>query len=137
MYKDHRIPLLQFTIIGVGANGSHFFRSLCQDLRTHLNRPGFDKAPSFKLGHIMLVDGDVCESKNLANQVFDKDDVGEHKVIALAERYGEHYDLPILRYPEYVRDIDTLNNLMGVPEHNPKTTMFMPVLIGMIDNVRP
>lgn len=93
MYKDHRLPLLQFTIIGAGANGSHFFRSLCQDLRTHMDRPGFDKAPTFKLSNIMLVDGDVCELKNLGNQIFDRDDVGEKKVIALAERYGDHVRL--------------------------------------------
>jgi hypothetical protein len=134
IYKDSRTPLFQFTIIGAGANGSHFFRNLCQDLRTHMDRPGFQSDPSFQLQHILLVDGDICETKNLGNQVFDTDDIGEKKVISLAERYGEHYNLPVLRYPEYVRDLETLNSLMGEPEYNNKRILYMPVLVGMVDN---
>ncbi|RUS45004.1 thiamine biosynthesis protein ThiF [Cohnella sp. AR92] len=127
-------PYFSFTLIGTGATGSHFYRSLCQDLRSHMDKPGFDKKPSFKLEHVMLIDGDTVEKKNLGNQLFDAEDIGERKVISLAERYGEHYDLPVKYYPEYVKDLETLNGLVSIPEHSERHFFFMPVLIGMVDN---
>ncbi|NHN33256.1 ThiF family adenylyltransferase [Paenibacillus agricola] len=133
-FSDSRKPIFNFTIIGTGATGSHFFRGLCQDIRSYLNKPGFDKNPTFKLGRVLLIDGDKVEAKNLGNQLFDHDDIGEPKVISLAERYGEHYNLSILRYPEYVKDLETMNSLHGVPDYNDKHFVFMPVLIGMVDN---
>ncbi|WP_240420302.1 ThiF family adenylyltransferase [Paenibacillus periandrae] len=132
--SESKKPYYSFTLIGTGATGSHFFRGLCQDLRTYLSKPDFDRDPSFRLGRVLLVDGDKVEAKNLGNQLFDRDDIGEHKVISLAERYGEHYDLPISRYAEYVKELETMNNLNGIPEYSDRHYVFMPVLIGMVDN---
>jgi hypothetical protein len=51
---------LMFIIVGCGANGSHFFRGLCQDLRTHLNKyihQPYDRPFSYE--HVLLIDGDI------------------------------------------------------------------------------
>jgi hypothetical protein len=124
---------LQFLIVGVGANGSHFFRGLCQDLRTHLNAyKGNSYNCPFYLDHIMLVDGDLVEKKNLGNQLFEEDEVGEYKVCALAERYGEHYNLEVLRRTEYIRDVSEISRLMIKRTSN--TRIALPVIVGMLDN---
>ena len=133
---------LTFTLIGAGANGSNFFRGLCHDLRTHLNstsRPKnyyHDPEPVFRLHQIMLCDGDLVDEKNLGNQIFEKDEVGTPKVVALAERYAEHYDLEVLRYPHYIGDASELSKL--VPKIRPQQgILHLPVLVGLVDNVRP
>lgn len=113
----------QFNIVllGVGANGSHFLRSLLQDMANYKS-----KGLSVRL---VIADGDKVEEKNIANQLFDKDDVNEYKVQALAERYGEHYGIDILAYREYVTDIENLENLYGDAEGQ-------RILIGCLDNNR-
>lgn len=113
----------QFNIVllGVGANGSHFLRSLLQDMANYKS-----KGLSVRL---VIADGDKVEEKNIANQLFDKDDVNEYKVQALAERYGDHYGIDILAYREYVTDIETLENLYGDGDGQ-------RILIGCLDNNR-
>lgn len=124
---------LRFTIIGAGGNGSHFFRGLCQDLRTHLN--AFESTMyncPFALDHILLVDGDKIEKKNLGNQIFEESEIGEYKVVALSERYGDHYDLNVLRHTEYIQDTQDLHRLN--PIMNNIGIQNVPVIIAMVDN---
>ncbi|MBQ0137965.1 MAG: ThiF family adenylyltransferase [Kurthia sp.] len=108
-------------LLGVGANGSHFLRSLLQDMANYKS-----KGLSVRL---VIADGDQVEAKNIANQLFDQDDVGEYKVQALAERYGQHYGIDILAYREYVTDIETLEKLFDDNEGQ-------RILIGCLDNNR-
>lgn len=108
-------------LLGVGANGSHFLRSLLQDMANYKH-----KGLSVRL---LIADGDKVEEKNIANQLFDKDDIGEYKVQALADRYGEHYGIDILAYREYVTDLATLESLFGTYEGT-------KILIGCLDNNR-
>lgn len=125
---------LQIVIIGLGANGSHFYRGLCQDIRTHLdafknnghNRPFF-------LEHIMLVDGDKVEKKNLGNQIFEPEEVDQYKVQALAERYGEFYGIETFRRTDYIADVSDISSLLSDPGRD-NSTIYLPVLIGMVDN---
>ncbi|MDQ0896400.1 MULTISPECIES: ThiF family adenylyltransferase [unclassified Paenibacillus] len=130
---DKRINL-QIVIIGLGANGSHFYRGLCQDLRTHFNAFQHNryKRPFF-LEHIMLVDGDRVEKKNLGNQIFEPEEVDQFKVQALAERYGDFYGIETFRRTEYIADVSDLGSLLADPGKD-SSTIFLPVLIGMVDN---
>lgn len=131
MIKFNNTLWLQFTIVGAGANGSNFFRGLCHDLRTHLDATRHNR--SFFLDPVMLIDGDKIEEKNLGNQIFEKDEVGEHKTSALANRYGEHYGLDVLSYTEYIQDAEMLRRLMPVSETK-DDNLFLPVLVAMVDN---
>jgi hypothetical protein len=124
---------LQIAIIGLGANGSHFFRGLCQDLRTHFNAQRQSHSRNFYLEHIMLVDGDRVEEKNLGNQIFEPEEVGQYKVQALSERYGNFYCLEVLRKMEYIQSIEELHALMQLQGEG-GSVMFLPVVVGMVDN---
>lgn len=112
---------INIVLLGVGANGSHFLRSLLQDMANY-------KSKGLNV-RLLIADGDKVEEKNIANQLFDKDDVGEYKVQALATRYGDHYGFDVLAYREYVTDIETLESLFGDFEGQ-------RVLIGCLDNNR-
>ncbi len=131
-FKGKNLHLL-FIIVGLGANGSHFFRGLCQDLRTHINayyHRSWDRPFSYE--HILLIDGDKVEEKNLGNQIFERDEIGVHKTIALSERYGEHYELDILRVTDYIQDVDYM--MRFIPDVRVNSSLYLPVLIGMVDN---
>ena len=124
---------LMITIVGCGATGSHFFRSLCQDIRTHLNAYESRRwERPFYLEHIMLIDGDKVEQKNLGNQIFEPQEIGEYKSQMLAERYGEFYGLEVLRSTSYIHDVSELESLM--PIQQTRDSLFLPVLVGMVDN---
>ncbi len=125
-------PIYQFTIVGAGANGSHFFRGLCQDLRTHSNANQNHSEKRYILDHIMLIDGDKVEEKNLGNQLFESEEIGEYKVTCLAERYGSHYDLEVFRHTGYIQDAQQLAELMPVNTSN--RGEFIPVIVAMVDN---
>ncbi|MFB0832077.1 ThiF family adenylyltransferase [Brevibacillus laterosporus] len=112
--------------IGAGGNGSHFFRNMCQDVRSYLN------VKDDLSVDITIVDADIVEQKNIGNQVFTSDDIGEPKVVCLAERYGEAYDLNIKRVVQYCRDIEMLQKLFA----NVNETFEIPILISMVDNNR-
>lgn len=125
----------QIVVIGAGANGSHFIRGLCQDLSTHIQaaEKNFDY---YRFSYdLTIVDGDLVEAKNLANQLFDSEDVGQYKVTSLAERYGRHYNLEVKRVTSYVKDQAMLEKLFA-PLPTGKRTQVIPVLIGMLDNNR-
>jgi hypothetical protein len=132
--QDYDKPYYLVVIIGVGANGSHFFRSLCQDIATYYGSTGSFFSNSYPFNfEILLVDEDQVERKNMKNQLFDEEDIGEYKVDALRERYGEHYRLPIKSVPKYVTDMETMQSLFQI---NPRAKLVMPILIGMVDNNR-
>ncbi|HCG4535994.1 TPA: ThiF family adenylyltransferase [Salmonella enterica subsp. enterica serovar Typhi str. AG3] len=108
-------------IIGAGANGSHFLRNMLQDMANYGRK--------LEKTRVLIADGDKTEEKNLKNQLFDKEDIGEFKVSALAERYGEHYGVDLLAVPEYITDVDMLNRLFANDGR-------FRILIGMVDNNR-
>lgn len=114
--------------IGAGANGSHFFRNLLQDIATYNSA----YAANIRVS-VVIADGDTVEKKNLNNQLFDKEDVGNFKVDALTERYGTHYDIDVLAVPEYVTSLESLTNLFSLVENLPNT---LPILVGLVDNNR-
>ncbi|MBP1935130.1 ThiF family adenylyltransferase [Ammoniphilus resinae] len=131
--KDKNYTIFKCVLVGTGANGSHFFRGLCQMIRTYLDK---EKGRASFHVDLTIVDADRVEAKNIGNQLFDGEtDIGEKKVIALADRYGEHYQLDIKRVTEYVKDLDMLRALF-TPEEVGKNTQVINILIGMVDNNR-
>lgn len=129
--KDYMTPYYHIVQIGAGANGSHFFRSLCQDVATYgAGKKNFLGSSRFEID-IYLVDEDKVEKKNLDNQLFDEEDIDEYKVDALRERYAEHYNIRVQSVPKYVTDIETMQSLFKFPK---KDSRIVPILIGMVDN---
>lgn len=116
--------------IGAGANGSHFFRGMMQDLYTH-----FHSDPYKFSVDVTIVDKDKIEEKNLNNQLFTRDEIGEYKVVSLVERYADHYNIAANAVVEYATDIGLLEKLFAPPEVS-ETTQIVPVLIGLVDNNR-
>lgn len=112
---------LDIVLIGVGANGSHFLRNLLQDMSIY----GRD----MRKNRLLIADGDKTEEKNIKNQLFTKEDVGEFKVNALAERYGDHYGIDVLAVPDYITDCDMLDRLFANDGR-------FKILIGCVDNNR-
>jgi molybdopterin/thiamine biosynthesis adenylyltransferase len=133
--KDKKRVVYQIVVIGAGANGSHFFRGLCQDLSTHIRAQDYGDDECFSYD-LTIADGDIVEEKNLNNQLFDEEDIGLHKVVSLAERYGDHYDIPVKRVTSYVKDEAFLGKLFPEIPVSEKANV-VPVLVGMVDNVRP
>ncbi|MED0677674.1 ThiF family adenylyltransferase [Aneurinibacillus thermoaerophilus] len=132
--KDDRKERLYFaiTVVGCGGNGSHFVRNLCQLTRTYLDKDGNEE----KLGmELTLVDADKVEAKNIGNQLFDVDDLYDYKAVALAERYGYHYELPIMYVKEYVKTIEQLKSLFPKRQTSERTQV-VNILVGMVDNNR-
>ncbi len=127
--RKNRFIYYHIVQIGAGANGSHFFRSLLQDIATYGKG---DERINFTL---TIVDRDKVEKKNLSNQLYDDDDIDSYKVDALGERYGDHYGFDINCVPEYVTDLDMLNKLFTLP-YFPKGYDKIPILIGQVDNNR-
>lgn len=68
------------------------------------------------------------------NQIFSSDDIGDFKVEALAERYGEHYDLHIKNVTEYVKEEAMLHTLFKFGEEDQDYYRVIPILVGMVDN---
>lgn len=122
--------IYQILVVGAGANGSHFFRNLLQMIRTHLNK--FGNNPNFSVD-ITIADRDEVEFKNLGNQLFDEEDIGDYKVTSLAERYGDHYDIEVKRVKEYVKDLDMLHRLLPTLDVADNVQV-IPILCSMVDN---
>ncbi|MDQ0255561.1 hypothetical protein J2S74_002943 [Evansella vedderi] len=131
--QEKRRILLQIIIAGTGANGSHFLRNILQNIRAKLDSFSHSSVPTLDVD-ITIVDKDKVERKNLGNQLFDKDDIDEYKCVALAERYGEHYNLDIKRVTEYIKSIDMLKALFPPIEDISNETQVIPILCGMVDN---
>ncbi|WDV09248.1 ThiF family adenylyltransferase [Lysinibacillus irui] len=112
---------LDIVLIGVGANGSHFLRNLLQDMSLY----GRD----MRKNRLLIADGDKTEEKNIKNQLFTPEDIGEYKVNALAERYGDHYGIDVLAVPDYITDCDMLERLFANDGR-------FKILIGCVDNNR-
>lgn len=116
----------QLRLLGAGGNGSYLFRSLLQMIAGYRNS---DAADAFDVG---IADGDKVEEKNLRNQLFCDDDIKDYKTSALIERYGEHYNIDVRDYREYITSIDQLFSMFA----KPASSKTVPVLIGALDNSR-
>ena len=83
-------------IVGCGGTGSHIADAVAQ-LWVATN--GMKRTPT-PLKQMYLVDPDIVELKNVGRQRFCPADVGNHKALALAERYALTFGLRAIAIPE-------------------------------------
>lgn len=124
----------QIVCIGAGANGSHFFRNLLQDIATYRDSKRNQWTRTHFPANVIIADGDRVETKNLSNQLFDHEDVDMFKVDALTERYGVHYDVDVFAISDYVTSLEHLQSLFNM--NRPTNRHVLPVLVGLVDNNR-
>lgn len=107
-----------FYLIGCGGNGSWLAPNLAR-LARRLKRSG-------RTPRLTFVDYDKVETKNVSRQNFCDAEVGEHKAVTLAERFGEAHGLEI----EAVTDPFTAGLVKS--DHDG-----VVVLIGCVDGPEP
>lgn len=123
-FKNSYFPIIQ---IGCGGTGGNIVQNVAQVLSL--------KDENIKTSYT-IVDPDVLESKNLKNQLFIADEVGEKKSDVLAERYSIAFNTPISSYSEsYIETIEDLKKLFFLPyENNSYNHVTVPIIIGAVDN---
>jgi hypothetical protein len=90
-------------VIGAGGTGSYFVSKLC----SHLSNASDNL--------VILLDGDVVESKNLERQGFTGSDLGKNKAIAILDNIHSNYPkLTLGAFPNYVVSIRHLLNLVSL-----------------------
>ncbi|MFR5263674.1 ThiF family adenylyltransferase [Clostridium sp.] len=102
-------------LIGTGATGSNLIGNLAQYA-----------IGEKKIKNIILIDGDLVESKNYRNQKFTAKDLGKNKAKVLANRYSK-LDIDISYVDSYIKDKESLIDIIK----NYKTA---PIIISCIDN---
>lgn len=91
-------------IVGVGGTGSHLTSFLSQLI---------GNSKIFKAKHnVILVDGDIVESKNLTTQKFLESDVGKLKAEVLSERYSSVFGLDITYLDKYIESTEDVLKLI-------------------------
>lgn len=115
-------------IVGLGGTGSFLVSSLLQMI-------GSSQQLCSSVS-ITLVDGDIVETRNLANQKYLPEDVGSYKSEALYKRYQDVYPEINLTYvPHYIENKKQLEALL---QSDPKTYTppSISVLVGCVDNIK-
>lgn len=109
-----------FIVVGCGGTGGYLVPNLAR------MAANFD-APNIR---IVLLDGDIVEHKNLKRQNFIVPDIGKPKAQVLAERYSAALGIEIQYETEYIKDVDTLENLVHSDDSG------ATVVLGCVDNHR-
>ncbi|MDD1505527.1 ThiF family adenylyltransferase [Lysinibacillus sp. CNPSo 3705] len=130
--KEYKSIYPYIVQIGTGGTGGYIVQHLSQMLGT-LNCPH----------SYVLVDPDVIENKNLKNQLFLEEEIGEKKAEVLADRYAAAYNLNISTYTEkYVETVSEITSLFSneyLDISNGQSSYYnvrlVPILIGCVDNV--
>ncbi len=124
------IPLshrsFQIIQVGAGGNGGYLTQRLSKMIRAFSDLPAarFERPRSFVYS---IVDGDLFETKNLSRQPCLEEDVDQNKAVALAERYGDAYDIQILAKPDYIESVQDLLDMEA-------QFCSMLILVGCVDN---
>tara|TARA_Y100000310_G_scaffold324957_1_gene387637 strand:- start:332 stop:1606 length:1275 start_codon:yes stop_codon:yes gene_type:complete len=126
-------------VVGCGGTGSHLVPTMLQYIASaRLTQPE-DVFPRIK---VLLIDGDIVESKNLIRQRFSSYELGVNKAEALATRYSGIYDLPIFHVNEFLTVENSLqlldinnnqsrNQTRATSVNAASSTL---ILIGAVDN---
>lgn len=107
-------------VIGCGGTGGYLVPHLAR-LIASWNDPSID---------LVLMDGDIVESKNLTRQNFITPDLGKYKAEVLAERYSAAFGISIRYIPEYFKNAKMLTPLTTNHGHGAN------IVIGCVDNHR-
>lgn len=127
-FKEPENAFYRIVQIGCGGTGSNIVQHVAQ-LLSLTERLYYDYT---------LIDPDVLEEKNLKNQLFLPEEVGQKKSDILAERYSIAFDLTISSYSDkYIESIEELKNFFSrvyCTTPTPWSSVFIPVIIGAVDN---
>ena len=121
---------VKIIMLGVGGTGGHIAPHLYRLLHT-LERPV----------KVIIVDGDIVETKNLIRQNFVYSDLGQNKAQILGERYASAFGLESLYIPEFIESKDKLAELVKPDIYNSMSHPYqksegLSILIGAVDNNR-
>ena len=97
-------------VVGGGGTGSRLVPMLTQFMRSitqGLSPRGWVVDP-----HIILIDPDIVEGKNLLRQNFAPSDINKNKAVVLAERYSRAYEIPVIPVQRYVGADNMSTNLI-------------------------
>lgn len=119
--------------IGTGGTGTYCVQHIAQILATSRKKAAY-----------IIADPDIVEEKNLNNQLFLPQEVGQKKADILASRYSSAYGLPIGVYSEkYIESPEQLRKLFNMEYlsmYDDPTEMFrarklfLPIIVGCVDN---
>lgn len=113
----------QVIVLGAGGTGTYFLKEFTRYL-AHSKR-GYSI-----IEHLLIIDGDLVEAKNLSRQSYILDDVGENKAIIMADvlnsSFLEEHSLKWLAYDKYITSTTQLLNLISKGN--------IPILISCVDN---
>ena len=111
-------------ILGAGGVASWFIPQLVKSLYAYNCKSDFTTE-----WVITIVDGDICETKNLLRQNFISCDVGRNKAEVLAERYGSIYpDITIQAIPKYAYSRDFIEHFLPSDISKYSTSYFYDML---------
>jgi len=121
---------VKIIILGAGGTGGYVIPQLYR-LALFANRPV----------RVIVCDGDTVEHKNLLRQNFIEQDIGQNKAKVLAERYANAFGIAVDYIPDFIEDLDTLNNLLRPdnayhPYYSNRFEEQRVILIGAVDNNR-
>ena len=111
-----RANISKIIVIGCGGTGSFYIRDMARLVSSLKYKP-----------EILLVDGDVVESKNLIRQNFVSVDIGKNKADVQAGRYGG-LGVKMAFRGEYLASKDQLKEMGGTFEN--------VLLVSCVDNIK-
>lgn len=120
-----RYNVYHLVVVGCGGTGSNLVPHLAQ-LAHSLKK----KAKVI----ITLADEDIVEPGNIGRQFFIEPDIGENKARVLQKRYHTAWGVDIHYYPHYIRDKETLIELLTIKDEYPIHQLAIPILLGCVDN---
>ena len=130
---------IEIIIIGCGGTGSMFIRDAIRIAKVYNDSLPTKKSyrPEPRITDIILIDGDIVETKNLVRQNFIPCDIGCYKSEVLAERYGAAFDMPIKAVTHYMEDPNELFNL-AFKRRSPYESdrMGTKLIFSFVDNVK-
>lgn len=107
--------MYSIVVVGAGATGSN--------ITTFLSQLALSEK---KIKEIILIDGDLVESKNFANQKFTKNDIGKNKARVLANRFSK-LGIKISYIDKYIERPNELVDII-------KSLKGEVILVGSVDN---
>jgi len=121
---------IRVVMLGAGGTGGHVAPHLYRLLHT-LDR----------YVEVVIVDGDIVETKNLIRQNFIASDLGRNKAQVLAERYASAFGMEVAYIPDFVESEEMLAELTRPHVYSSGPYSYLQleghsILIGAVDNNR-
>lgn len=116
-------------IVGAGGTGGNFAKEFAR-YAAFYNKDGCGI-------RTVLIDGDTVEEKNQDRQPYITEDIQQNKSVALTAAIQETFGLKdFYAYPHYIDDGKDLERIYNNFKDNYSPDIFIPVVIGCVDNHR-